>query len=117
MTTEDFYILTSLLGVLAVVAMLHLTEEPMTEKASRKRVVEVRTPRAAFTQDQRKMPHDTKPFLGLYEANGKKEVYIIWRARKPEAGLNFLTNEGSQHPHYLTDPIAWADIPDYEHIP
>lgn len=53
-------------------------------------------------------------FLGLYELpDGKKVVNIIFRAaqRIEAGGLRFLTRYGSQHPHYVNDPIAWAEIP------
>lgn len=53
-------------------------------------------------------------FLGLYVLpDGKKVINIIFRARQrnEEGGLRFLTRYGSQHPHYVTDPIAWAELP------
>lgn len=75
---------------------------------------EVRMLRNAFTRDLRKLPTNTKPFLGLYEDGvGQKFVMIIWRADTPTAGLNYLTLHGSQHPHYVADPIGWADLPHY----
>jgi hypothetical protein len=76
---------------------------------------EVMVHRYAFSRDVRKRPRHNRPFLGLYETStGDKEVFIIWRADKPEAGLHFLTWERSEFPHYIQDPIAWAEFPDYE---
>ena len=77
---------------------------------ARKREVQMR--RHAFTRDKRKLPVNKEPFLGLYEhPGGERFAMIIWRAEQPTAGLNFLTLHGSAHPHYVTDPIGWADLP------
>lgn len=65
-----------------------------------------------FRADLHNIPMDNKPFLGLYgQVGGEKRAVIIWRATKPTAGLRFLTLEGSQAPHYVTDPLAWAELP------
>lgn len=54
-------------------------------------------------------------FLGLYEIDGKMMVRIMFRAKQaeitPTARLRFLTRHGSEHPHYIQDPIAWARLP------
>jgi len=51
-------------------------------------------------------------FLGLYELpDGKKVARIIFRASQHTEGLRFLTRHGSQHPHYVNDPLAWAELP------
>lgn len=83
-------------------------------RASR-RTVEIKTEQYRFNYDVTKLPRHKKPFLGLYDINGQKEVHIIWRADKPQRTkkgmLHFLTWEASEHPHFLEDPIAWAEMP------
>lgn len=65
-----------------------------------------------FNPDLSKIPMSNEPFLGLYgQVGGVKRAVIIWRASKPTAGLRFLTLEGSHAPHYMTDPLAWAELP------
>lgn len=50
-------------------------------------------------------------FLGLYDIDGTRMVRIIFRAKQRTEGLRFLTRHGSEHPHYIQDPIAWARLP------
>jgi hypothetical protein len=50
-------------------------------------------------------------FLGLFNIDGKLMVRILFRAKQRGTGLRFLTRHGSEHPHYIQDPIAWARLP------
>jgi hypothetical protein len=50
-------------------------------------------------------------FLGLYMIESKPIPMILFRARRRTQGLSFLTRHGSEHPHYVQDPIAWMRIP------
>lgn len=68
-------------------------------------------PAYRYNYDLTRIPMGNEPFLGLYNANGVKRSVIIWRAAKPTEGLRFLTLEGSPHPHYMPDPIAWSELP------
>lgn len=56
-------------------------------------------------------------FLGLINAGETLAVRIMFRAEEPIGpggnfpAMHFLTRHGSEHPHYVLDPIAWARIP------
>lgn len=91
--------------------------------SSRRRTVEIRTTEPyRFNYNILELPkrlrdhHKPVHFLGLYEINGQKEVHIIWAGKTASVGagapsVRFLTWDCSEHPHYINDPIAWAEMP------
>lgn len=52
-------------------------------------------------------------FLGLYILlpHSKPAARILWRATRAEGEFRFVTRHGSEDPHYVEDPIAWARMP------
>jgi hypothetical protein len=67
--------------------------------------------RTRFNYDLTALPTHKKPFLGLYRTEADAfEPMIILRA-PPHRGLNFVSY--TNH-HYVWDPIAWAELPDYD---
>jgi hypothetical protein len=71
-----------------------------------------------YNYDLSQAPKDETRILGLYKliAPGTSQgwVYstrIIWLAREPTAGLRYVTDERSEHPYYIQDPLAWSETP------
>jgi hypothetical protein len=116
--TEEFILIVDGLGLLA--ALKIAMEIMMTNRrdiygdghgfvnvpVGRKRDV---TP-YRYTYDTN-FPSHSKPFLGLYDSPEGRYSVIIWRANRVIDELQFITRDGAA-PHYIPDPIAWAELPE-----
>lgn len=74
--------------------------------------------KSAYNYNLKQAPKDGTRILGLYKliapATEQGWVYhtrIVWRADKPTSGLRYLSDERCEFPHYIQDPIAWAEVP------
>lgn len=67
-------------------------------------------PKPKWNFEIERMPLNTDhPFVGLYVGPDQvKEARLVRRAPFKHRGLRLLSYENN---HYMTDPLAWAEIP------
>lgn len=72
----------------------------------------------SYDYDLTQAPKDDTRILGLYKlrAPGTEQGWsyhsrVIWLAKEPTESLRYLTDERSDAPYYIDDPIAWARTP------